>query len=90
MKKKKTLYGDGHNGPSPSSSLSGIHTRPPPFTLSRPGLVLSCPASLLSCYRIGRQQGMLVTPYGVMDMLFDVMGGGRGAGDGGRQGTWMW
>ena len=71
-------------------SLSGIHTRPPPFALSRPGLVLSCPASLPSHYRIGHQRGVLVTPCGVMDVLFDVVGGGRDAGDGGRQGTWTW
>ena len=71
--KKRTFYGDGPLCPSPSSSLSHLcwdPTRPPSFASMRPGLVPLCLASFPSCYQTRRQRGILVTPSGVVDMLW--------------------
>jgi len=60
-----------HLHPRHCHTCASIATRPPPFMLSCPGLVPSCPASFRS---------VLVPPCSVMDVPFGVVGGGRGAG----------
>jgi len=66
-----------HPHPRRCHACASIPTRPPPFALSRPGLMRRVRRPFP---HIGRRRGVLVPPCGVVDVPFGVVGGGRGAG----------
>ena len=80
IKKKEPFMGMGrraHPHPRRCHACASIPTRPPPFALSRPGLMRRVRRPFP---HIGRRRGVLVPPCGVVDVPFGVVGGGRGAG----------
>jgi len=80
QKKNKPFVGMGTTThPHPRRCHACAFLSPPglPFVLSCPGIGLSFP-------------GPLLPPCSVVDVPFGVVGGGIGAGDGGRRGSWSW